>query len=74
VNAVTGNPWVEASVPQAAPPIKLCNPWRLQTFSAAGIQVMLMDGSVRSVQANISLRTWVLAIVPNDGFILGNDW
>ncbi len=62
------------SVPQTAPPKNLCDPTRLQTFSAAGIQVLLMDGSVRAVSSSVSLPTWTRAIVPNDGLTLGNDW
>jgi prepilin-type N-terminal cleavage/methylation domain-containing protein len=62
------------SLPQVAPPIDLCEPPRLQAFGASGIQVVLMDGSVRGVAPNTSVATWVRAIVPNDGFTMGNDW
>ena len=56
------------------PGVKNCDPTRLQTFGAGGVQVMLMDGSVRNVGANTSAVTWTRALVPNDGFVLGNDW
>ena len=36
--------------------------------------VLLMDGSVRTLSSNTSATTWVRALVPNDGFTLGNDW
>jgi prepilin-type N-terminal cleavage/methylation domain-containing protein len=61
-------------VPQTAPSLKTCDPKRLQSFSASGIQVLLMDGSVRNLNTNTTTPTWVRATVPNDGFVLGNDW
>jgi hypothetical protein len=60
--------------PQTAPTIKSCDPKRLQSFSASGIQVLLVDGSVRNLTTNTSTPTWVRATVPNDAFVLGNDW
>jgi prepilin-type N-terminal cleavage/methylation domain-containing protein len=59
---------------QVAPPIKLCDPTRLTSFNAGGMQVLLMDGSARSVSPGISLTTLARAIVANDGLVLGNDW
>ena len=59
---------------QVAPPVRLCSPTRLQTFSAGGMSVVLMDGSVRTVNASISTATLARALVPDDGFVLGNDW
>lgn len=59
---------------QNSPPVKQCDPLRLQSFSAGGIQVGLGDGSVRNVSPAISQLTWAYAIVPNDGNVLGNDW
>lgn len=60
--------------PQAQPPIKNCDPKRLASFSGGVIQCMMMDGSVRGVSVNTSAQTWVRALMPNDGGILGNDW
>jgi prepilin-type N-terminal cleavage/methylation domain-containing protein len=60
--------------PQVAPSIANCDPLRLQSFGSGGIQVLLMDGSVRSVGANMSTTTWVRALLPADGFNLGSDW
>jgi hypothetical protein len=62
------------AAPQIAPPIRQCIPERLQTFGAGGIQVALLDGSVRTIFPNISLPTLARAILPDDGFILGADW
>jgi prepilin-type N-terminal cleavage/methylation domain-containing protein len=55
------------ALPQVAPPIEQCDPRRLQSFTASGIQVLLMDGSARSVKPGASASVWVRAIVPNDG-------
>jgi hypothetical protein len=38
------------------------------------MQVLMMDGSVRNINPSISTTTLARALVPNDGFILGNDW
>jgi prepilin-type N-terminal cleavage/methylation domain-containing protein len=43
-------------------------------FTAGGIIVGLGDGSVRTVNPNISVLTWNQAIDPTDGTVLGNDW
>jgi len=62
------------TLPQTNPPIANCDPTRTQSLTAGGIQVLMMDGSVRAVATNISQATWWRAIVPNDGDPLGNDW
>jgi prepilin-type N-terminal cleavage/methylation domain-containing protein len=68
-------PWgLNMALPQIAPAIAQCDPLRLQSFSAGGIQVGLADGSVRSVAPGISQITWGRAVEPKDGFVLGNDW
>jgi hypothetical protein len=60
--------------PQSAPPVRLCEPSRLQSFGAGGFQVVLMDGSVRMISNSIDLITLARAFVPNDGFVLGSNW
>jgi prepilin-type N-terminal cleavage/methylation domain-containing protein len=72
-NKITGDTTF-FTVPQVAPPINQCDPRRLQTFGASGIQVVLLDGSVRAIGPGMSARTWVHALVRNDGFVLGSDW
>jgi hypothetical protein len=73
INTVTGvSPYLAQM--QIAPPVLQCIPERLQAFSAGGLQVALMDGSVRTIAPNMSLPTLARAILPADGFILGNDW
>ena len=45
-----------------------------QGLAAAGIQVALMDGSVRGVNFTVSNATWYAACTPAAGDLLGNDW
>jgi prepilin-type N-terminal cleavage/methylation domain-containing protein len=58
---------------QAAPAVAQCDPRRLTSFGAS-MQVLLMDGSVRAVAPNVNPQTLARALIPNDGFVLGNDW
>jgi len=69
-----GYPFNYITVPQNQPAQSQCDPRRLQSLSAGGIQVLLMDGSVRGVAPGITPTTWAAAIIPNDGLVLGNDW
>ena len=62
------------TLPQFGPTATDCDPKRVQGYGSGGINVLLMDGSVRSVAPSISVLTWARAIVPNDGQVLGNDW
>jgi type II secretory pathway pseudopilin PulG len=59
---------------QDRPAQKDCDPTLPQGMHPGGIMVGLGDGSVRSVSPNISPQTWWLAVVPDDGMPLGNDW
>jgi prepilin-type N-terminal cleavage/methylation domain-containing protein len=34
----------------------------------------LGDGSVRNINGNITQTTWIAALFPDDGQVLGNDW
>jgi prepilin-type N-terminal cleavage/methylation domain-containing protein/prepilin-type processing-associated H-X9-DG protein len=61
-------------LPQVSPPLKACDPHRLQAFNQGGINVLMCDGSARSVNPSISQLTWTLAILPDDGLTLGQDW
>jgi len=63
------NSVIESGVSQAQ-----CTPAKLQTLSSGVIQVLLVDGSVRSVRSSIDPRTLNMALVPNDGGVLGNGW
>jgi prepilin-type N-terminal cleavage/methylation domain-containing protein len=50
-----------------------CDRSRPQTAHTAA-QTLLLDGSVRSVAANVSPATWWLAVQPCDGQPIPNDW
>src|SRR5262245_32935093 len=58
--------------PQNKPLPANCSPYNLQAFSAAGCQISMCDGSVRSVQTSISSTLWFAIIWPDDGQIVGN--
>jgi prepilin-type N-terminal cleavage/methylation domain-containing protein len=61
--------------PQNKPaPRNGCNPCMLQGPYPGGILVGLGDGSVRLVNTGISQLTWMNAVNPADGNVLGNDW
>lgn len=51
-----------------------CINWTTQSGHSGGIQVALMDGSVRFVRGGIAPSTWAAAMQPNDGVSLGRDW
>jgi prepilin-type N-terminal cleavage/methylation domain-containing protein len=72
--SVPNYPWSFAVLPQNKPPVKQCDPLRLQSFYAGGLLVGLADGSVRNVSSSISQPTWGRAIDPQDGLPLGSDW
>jgi len=51
-----------------------CNTYIPNSPHSGGINVMLMDGSVRFLSQGISANTWAAALTPSGGEILGNDW
>lgn len=59
---------------QARPPLAQCNPLIPQGFASGVVQVGLGDGSVRTVAQGVSGSTWIAALTPNAGDILGPDW
>lgn len=79
------NPWWEprfnswaargaASKFQVQPTSAQCNSAMPNSPHTAGINVGLMDGSVRFVSAGISPITWSFALTPAAGDILPSDW
>jgi prepilin-type N-terminal cleavage/methylation domain-containing protein len=50
-----------------------CNNWAAQTGHTA-MNVLLADGSVRSLAGDISHQTWSRLLTPRDGEVLGSDW
>jgi prepilin-type N-terminal cleavage/methylation domain-containing protein len=67
-------PWSYAVPFQVRPPVKQCDPLRLQSLSVGGIMVAMGDGSARIVNTGVSQSTWGRAIDPSDGGTLGSDW
>jgi len=60
--------------PQLAPLDADCDPRRLQSYGAGGLTVGMVDGTVRTINPNITLTTWYRAWHPADGKSLGDDW
>ena len=59
---------------QPIPANTMCDPTRPSGMHSGGLQVAMMDGSVRSVTQNVTQVTWAQAIVPDDGQVLGPNW
>jgi prepilin-type N-terminal cleavage/methylation domain-containing protein len=74
INKLTGDVTKYWLAIQSAPPVTLCDPKRLQSYGASGIQVLMMDGSVRAVSTSVDGSTFVRALVPNDGLPMGSNW
>jgi prepilin-type N-terminal cleavage/methylation domain-containing protein len=51
-----------------------CDRTRPQGLHTGGAVVGLLDGSSRVVSSGISQTTWVYAVMPADGQVLGSDW
>jgi hypothetical protein len=50
---------------------------RLGSTHPSGMTVLLGDGSVRSIRFTtqaLSASTWMGALIPDDGVVLGSDW
>ena len=62
------------------PPMRRTNPGggcqieRATALSTGGCQTGMADGSVRNVTTNITAVTWLAALTPAGGEILGSDW
>ena len=62
------------SIFQMRPPEGNCDPTRAATAHAGGMQVGLVDGSVRTLAPGMSRTTWWAAVTPRGGELLGADW
>lgn len=62
------------SPPQVAPAAGRLDFSRSSSMHPGGAQVVLADGSTRTVSPAVSPATWRNAVVPNDGEVLGPDW
>jgi prepilin-type N-terminal cleavage/methylation domain-containing protein len=71
----TGTSDPQGSYPfQASPSATSCNWYVTQGGHPATMNAGLGDGSVRPVNAALSVTTWNFACSPNDGNPLGSDW
>ena len=59
---------------QPSPFLGNCDPTRAATAHVGGIQVGLVDGSVRTLAPSLSGATWAAAVTPRGGEVLGSDW
>jgi prepilin-type N-terminal cleavage/methylation domain-containing protein len=79
-----GNSWVPAVGYQNPPPLaylqaavnlNTCANYANASSSHTNtVQAGLFDGSVRSINSSVSQYTYNLALIPNDGLVLGSDW
>ena len=59
---------------QPTPFLGNCDPTRAATAHSGGIQVGLVDGSVRTLAPGLSGDTWAAAVTRAGGEVLGSDW
>jgi prepilin-type N-terminal cleavage/methylation domain-containing protein len=59
---------------QPTPFLGNCDPTRAATAHAGGIQVGLVDGSVRTLAPSLSGTTWAAAVTRAGDEVLGSDW
>jgi hypothetical protein len=59
---------------QPTPFLGNCDPTRAATAHPGGIQVGLVDGSVRTLAPSLAEDTWWAAVTPREGDRLGSDW
>jgi hypothetical protein len=62
------------SIFQVQPRKGNCDPTRTATAHAGGIQVGLVDGSVRTLAPSLSGDTWAAAVTRAGGEVMGSDW
>jgi hypothetical protein len=61
-------------VPQITPAPGTCDYTRLQSPHLSGMVAGMGDGSVRTVQATITLAIWRAVETPTGGETVGDDW
>jgi hypothetical protein len=59
---------------QPTPFLGNCDPTRAATAHAGGIQVGLVDGSVRTLARSLTVATWAAAVTRAGGEVPGSDW
>jgi prepilin-type processing-associated H-X9-DG protein len=68
------SPWNDGTRFQVLPPPEQCVSQYAQTGHRDGMNVVMADGSGRSLSPKISALTYQHAMQPNDGVQLGSDW
>jgi prepilin-type N-terminal cleavage/methylation domain-containing protein len=70
--------WSQFTTDGRDPPIRdVPGNWRFTRANSVhqgGMVTALADGSVRTVSYNLSNATWLNALMPDDGKVLGPDW
>jgi prepilin-type N-terminal cleavage/methylation domain-containing protein len=69
-----GGNWNQTPMIAPKPWNSVCDPTRPSTAHSTVCIVGLADGSVRGVSANVSQPTWLMAITPDDGMPLPDEW
>lgn len=59
---------------QPTPFLGNCDPTRAATAHAGGIQIGLVDGSVRTLARSLTGDTWAALVTRAGGEVLGSDW
>jgi prepilin-type processing-associated H-X9-DG protein len=74
VPTTNGTPVGPLSLFQVRPARGNCDASRASTAHTGGMQVLLADGSVRTLSSGMSGTTWWAAVTPAGGEVLGSDW
>jgi prepilin-type N-terminal cleavage/methylation domain-containing protein len=61
-------------LPQIGVTALQADPNLCQSYHPGVMNIALMDGSVRTISADLSQKTWSDALNPADGEVLGSDW
>jgi prepilin-type processing-associated H-X9-DG protein len=51
-----------------------CNWFLPQQIHSGGMNILMLDGSVRTVNSSVSNLTWAIALTPSGGETLPGDW
>jgi prepilin-type N-terminal cleavage/methylation domain-containing protein len=77
-SAGNANPYlpfiINFTQPQIGATIATCNFPQCQGFSAGGILVSLMDGSVKLVSQGVTNYSWSAALTPSGGEVFDSSW
>ena len=69
----TGGPYYWYSIQPGVGDAKNCHRCSVSSGHQV-VQIALADGSVRSISGGTTAATWVNALTPADGNVLGSDW